>query len=279
MRVWNTIGKMRRTLHRIWYRVVQTNTVLAKMSYADDPQVRAIAQVIRDSLKPQLTAAEQEWVSRIEVARTQLLKSDDTLVTGSWEGQHAGHESISSVCRISSKKVSWSIFLLKVIQHFHPDMCLELGTCLGISAAYQAAGLAINGRGRIITLEGSNARASLAQQNLHTLGLHNAEVIPGSFDETLPQILRNYGEIDYVFLDADHSELATVTHVERVLPRLSNPSLLIVDDISWSTGMRNAWNTISNHERVRISVDLFALGLCVIDTPRQTQHAYQVALW
>jgi predicted O-methyltransferase YrrM len=51
--------------------------------------------------------------------------------------------------------------LFKLVRTLQPATIVELGTCIGISAAYQAAAQQINHRGRIVTLEGSSTRAAL----------------------------------------------------------------------------------------------------------------------
>ena len=65
-----------------------------------------------------------------------------------------------------SKHYFWSLLLFKLIREFKPLNSVELGTCLGISGAYQAAAQKLNKSGRLITLEGAKSLASLAEKNL-----------------------------------------------------------------------------------------------------------------
>jgi hypothetical protein len=37
--------------------------------------------------------------------------------------------------------------------------------------------------------------------------------------------------------------------------------MIIFDDIHWSEGMREAWDTIRTHESVLLSIDLFYFGI------------------
>jgi hypothetical protein len=43
-----------------------------------------------------------------------------------------------------------------------------------------------------------------------------------------------------------------------------NPSTFVFDDLEWSSGMRNAWKTISDDGRVSAAVNLTQLGICMI---------------
>ena len=53
-------------------------------------------------------------------------------------------------------------------------------------------------------------------------------------------------------------------YFQQALPHLADDAVLVVDDIGWSPGMRRAWTEIENHPRVRVAVDLQALGVAVL---------------
>ena len=67
-----------------------------------------------------------------------------------------------------------------------------MGTAVGISAAYQAAALALNGRGTFTTLEGAEPLADIARDNLRRLGLGMVEVVVGRFEDTLDAVLAHF---------------------------------------------------------------------------------------
>jgi predicted O-methyltransferase YrrM len=173
---------------------------------------------------------------------------------------------VGEVCRGASKPYFWSLLLFKLIRKFRPCFCLELGTCLGISTSFQAAALKLNGMGKIVTLEGAKSLASLAERHFQALGLDNANIVIGRFQDTLGEVLNAYKSVDYVFIDGHHDEKATLAYYEQIKPFLSERALLVFDDISWSEGMKGAWKTIMADERVKISVDLRQIGVCIIDS-------------
>jgi predicted O-methyltransferase YrrM len=140
---------------------------------------------------------------------------------------------------------------------------LELGTALGISTAYQAAALALNRQGRILTLEGAGSLASLARENFGRLGLENIEIVVGPFQDTLQDVLDQNGAIDYVFIDGHHDERATLAYFRQICPHLTEGAILVFDDISWSAGMRRAWNTINRDRCLKACVDLIRVGICI----------------
>jgi predicted O-methyltransferase YrrM len=70
---------------------------------------------------------------------------------------------------------------MKLLRAIQPAVRLKLGVCLGISVAYQAAALALNGKGRLISIEGSASRAAKARETLQLAGLDHSEVVRGEF--------------------------------------------------------------------------------------------------
>jgi hypothetical protein len=95
-------------------------------------------------------------------------------------------EALGSINRIASKPPYWCRLLFHLIRGWRPSTCIEMGTAVGISAAYQAAALKLNGSGRLTTLEGAEGLAAVARRNFRNLGLDTVEVRIGRFQDTLP---------------------------------------------------------------------------------------------
>ena len=237
-----------------------------------------LATAIREALSGEVTAPEAQWVERIEKLRRDLEASRDTVVMtdfGAGSADNVTSEArartgpavekrVSEMCAHASKSRFWGLLLFKLIRKFRPAAGLELGTCLGISAAYQAAALELNGRGRLVTIEGSASLATLAARNLSTLGLPSVSVATGRFEDRLGEVLDSLGQLDYAFIDGHHDEHATEVYFERILPRCSGSALIVFDDVDWSEGMARAWGRISRHASVRHAVDLGRIGICIL---------------
>jgi predicted O-methyltransferase YrrM len=153
-----------------------------------------------------------------------------------------------------------------------------MGTAVGISAAYQAAALRLNGGGRFATLEGAPTLAEIARANLGELGLDTVDVVVGRFGATLPSVLAARRPLDYVFVDGHHDGEATVAYFEQLLPHLAPRAYLVFDDVAWSDGMRRAWERIALDPRVSMVVDLGAIGVAVVDAARPAPRRYRIPL-
>jgi predicted O-methyltransferase YrrM len=66
---------------------------------------------------------------------------------------------------------------------------------------------------------------------------------------------------DLVFFDGNHKKEPTLSYFEQCLPHIHPGTIFLFDDIHWSAGMEEAWNIIRNHPKVRVSIDLYHLGI------------------
>ena len=236
-----------------------------------------IEQAIMETVYSAITPEEKSWITQIEQIREQFT-GNPTPVTirdfgagnpdsrRSDEEMRQGTVSTTTYSEVSlgSKPALWALLLFKLIRTIQPEMAIELGTCIGISAAYQAAAQQLNGKGRLISIEGSETITGLAKKNIESLHLNNVEILCGTFKEVLPEVFTKISVADYVFIDGHHDEQATVAYFELLLPHLSSGAIAVFDDISWSNGMRRAWEKICKHDAVAFSADLKMLGICSI---------------
>jgi predicted O-methyltransferase YrrM len=140
-----------------------------------------------------------------------------------------------------------------------------MGTSVGISASYIAAALKLNGRGKLVTLEGGAALADVARRNFAALSLEGVvEVVVGPFHETLSGAFKDSSPIDFIFIDGHHDEDATKKYFTMMLPCLAPVSVAVFDDINWSEGMKRAWHSVAAAPQCTASFSLRDLGIAVV---------------
>jgi predicted O-methyltransferase YrrM len=135
---------------------------------------------------------------------------------------------------------------------------LKLGTSLGISTAYLAMG---NPHGQVTTIEGCPETAAAAANNFRILGLANIRQETGPFEEILPGLLGNLGNVDLFFIDGNHRKQPSLQYFHQCLQHIHDDSILILDDIHGSGEMEQAWDEIKQHPSVTLTIDLFRMGL------------------
>ena len=194
----------------------------------------AVVAAVKKALAGQASEDEAAWIHSIEQKRRQLAASAVPLTivdfgagtksqfdTDGPDVSHTITKTLGEMTR-SSKPPRWAFLLFRIVRELGPEACVELGSCVGISASYEAAALELNGRGRLITLEGADVLAERSQRTIDELGLGDrAAVRLGQFSATLPGTLNDLPPVGYAFIDGHHVEDATIDYMEQILPHLS----------------------------------------------------------
>lgn len=200
--------------------------------------------------------------SEIEKLRKNLLNSHSKIEVGDLGAgsklRYLNVRKIKDITKKYSKTPKHCELLFKLVNHFQPEIMLELGTSFGFSTMYQAIAAP---QGEISTIEGCPNTAKIAESNFNKLGLENINLIVGNFDDKLPLCLNAISKLDYVFIDGNHTKKTTIDYFLQCLNKSHIESLFIFDDIHWSKDMEEAWDIIKKNEKVIITIDLFYLGL------------------
>jgi predicted O-methyltransferase YrrM len=149
-------------------------------------------------------------------------------------------------------------FLFRLIHEYKPLSILELGTSLGISTIYFALAAP---ESKIVTIEGCIDSANLARENFDRTGLKNIHVITGNFEDKLAVALAEMPDPDLVFFDGNHKKEPTLAYFEQCLQHVHPGTIFLFDDIHWSTGMEEAWDIIRQHPQVKVSIDIYHMGI------------------
>lgn len=198
----------------------------------------------------------------LEAKRASLLKDKNEievqdLGAGSRKGT-AAKRVIEDIARNALKPAKYSQLLFRMANYFKCQTILELGTSLGITTGYLANA---SNSAKVVTCEGVPAIATLARQQFSQLGLDNIVLIEGNFDQTLEKALQLLPKVDMAYIDGNHRFAPTLAYFNQIFPTLHNDSILIFDDIHWSAEMEKAWEDIKADGRVKLSIDLFFIGV------------------
>ena len=183
--------------------------------------------------------------------------------------QNTRSKSISEIVHAAAKPEKYAQLLFRFVNYFQPATILELGTSLGISAAYMAAA---NSKSKLITIEGCKDIAAVAKENFIKLELHNIEQVVGNFDDCLPEVLNKIDQLDFAFFDGNHRKLPTINYFEQCLEKAVEGSVFIFDDIYWSDEMKVAWQEIKKNEKVTVTIDLFYFGIVLFRKKQVKEH-------
>jgi predicted O-methyltransferase YrrM len=215
-----------------------------------------------------------EIFKRIENVRKNLLRDQRVINTvdlgagSSFDGK-VKRRTVSQTAAWFAKPPRIGAALYRIVEHLKPSVMIELGTSLGISSMYQASG---NPNGTLYTIEGCAETAAFAKENFRNAGITNIRQLTGNFDAELPELLKALQQIDYAFIDGNHTYAATIKYFQLLKARCHHDSVLIFDDINWSDGMQKAWSEIKADPDVTITVDFFVFGLVFFNSGFSKQN-------
>jgi len=175
--------------------------------------------------------------------------------------------SISSIAKNSGSNLKRAILLYKLVKYFDCNNILELGTSLGIGTQAMSLG---KPKANITTIEGCPNISKLTEENFNKHKLKNIELITSDFYKAINNLTpKTY---DLIFFDGNHQKEATLNYFETLLPTIHNNSVFIFDDIHWSKGMTEAWETIIKHPKVTVSIDTFFWGIVFFRDEQAKEH-------
>ena len=165
---------------------------------------------------------------------------------------------VSAIASTSVKPKRYSRLLYRIAEFYQYRNIIELGTSLGVTSTYLALVPTLD---KLITMEGSEAIADYAETHFHEAGFEKVKLVRGNFDDTLGEVLKDMNMPDMIFIDGNHRRLPTLNYFNIIVTNIDEDACIIFDDIHWSEEMEAAWAVIKKDPRVKLSIDLFFVGI------------------
>jgi predicted O-methyltransferase YrrM len=214
-----------------------------------------VTRVFRNKIDPDI-------VFNIEKVRKRLISDKRSinvkdLGAGS-EKMKTNLRKVSDIARYSPVPEKYGVLLSNMAAEFGKPLIVEFGTSFGISTMYLAA---LCSDVAVYTMEGCPATAEIADENFVAAGLSNIKIFRGSFDEILPDITNAGYKPGLVFIDGNHHKEPVISYFRMMAEISDSNTVIIIDDISYSREMEEAWTEIKRNEKVSLTVDIFRMGL------------------
>ena len=190
------------------------------------------------------------------------LENDHTIITKSdiGAGSFSGNTNMTTISKIASTSGISSFkgqLLFRLVHWFKPNMILELGTNLGLSAAYLAGP---DSRTKVITIEGDKNLIPIATSNIGFLKLNNIEIRNALFEDELSKQLKD-NDFQLIYIDGNHTYEATIRYYKQCIENLKDQFLIVFDDIYWDPKMKASWLEIQKTTNCNFVLDLYHLGI------------------
>lgn len=174
---------------------------------------------------------------------------------------------ISEIAKNAGTTYKRAKLLYRFTSYFKFEDILELGTSLGIATHAMSLG---NSESEITTLEGCPNISKFTKANFKKQHVNNIHVITGNFNDSIEELTSN--TYDLIFFDGNHQKEATLNYFQTLLKTSNNNSIFIFDDIYWSEGMTEAWETIKQHPKVTVTIDTFFWGFVFFRKEQFKEH-------
>lgn len=165
---------------------------------------------------------------------------------------------IKTIARHGVSSAKFSELYFKLINFCNSKYIVELGTSIGLNTLYLSKACS---EAKVFTVEGSEELFLFSKKMFQKYNATNIEPINKLFNEAFPEILKQIPQLDFLFIDGNHTYEATLNYFNMAIQKKTEQSVFVFDDINWSTGMQNAWNEIKKHPDVTLSIDLFFVGI------------------
>lgn len=209
--------------------------------------------------------------SKLKQYRRDLLNNPNAIeVTDLGAGSHVINRKMRTISQIAKHAGTThhrAKLLFRLVHYFKCNTILELGTSLGIATYAMHLG---HSNSNITTIEGCPNLSKFSEDGFKRLKLSNITVLTGDFKNVLQTLTSN--RYDFIFIDGNHQKEATLDYFKTLLPTVHNDSVFIFDDIHWSKGMTEAWETILQHPKVTVSIDTFFWGFVFFRKEQVKEH-------
>lgn len=204
-----------------------------------------------------------------DIGRKNLMIKKEGFGAGSGYGRN-NNISLKKLLHQQSISHKYGRLLYKMAAYYQPSNIIELGTSLGISTLYLALGCRT---AEINTIEGDRQLCQMAGSIINTVLPDNRiHIHHNEFSEVIESWFTNKKEHLMVFIDGNHQKEATVYYCELIRKHVDKPSIIIIDDIHWSSEMLAAWEQICKIPEFTFTIDLFRLGIVFARKSAAKQH-------
>ena len=194
----------------------------------------AVAAMDDDSSLPDRLAVIEGFRALLAADKTVMNMEGDRPVT------------VSRVARVASSPPKACRFLHTLAAQHYPSTVVEMGTAVGISAAYIAAG--VQPDARMWTVDLRELSALYAGRLFEMVGIGNVETVTGRFQDVLENVLAAAEPVDLLFVDGHHQQRATIGYTDQACTRCVRRHRLVRRDATGLAGDQPA-ATLDFHRR------------------------------
>lgn len=159
-------------------------------------------------------------------------------------------------------------FLFRLVNFFHPESLLEIGTGLGVDTLYMASP---HLNCHCFTLEEDPLLQDLSESLFSAQTLSNIELVKGAWKESLEQVLTKIEKLDFVCLNANQYQPLHVLYT-MCRTKMHEQSIFVIRNIRASRDLYEVWEELKKEEKVISVVDMYSMGILLYNPTLTNKH-------
>jgi predicted O-methyltransferase YrrM len=168
------------------------------------------------------------------------------------------------------RQKNYGALLFRIVNFFKCNTVLQIGSSPGILSLYLAMASPKNCRCYVLDKKIAVLEDIMVFSKEHQL--HNLQFIAGDYKENLAGLHSFSPRLDMIFIN----RLPDFEKAEDLFlscrPFLYKKTVLIINDIMKDKNMNQLWQKIKEESDVRVSIDLYALGIVFFDENLPKKH-------
>lgn len=205
--------------------------------------------------------------NEIELVRKQLLQ-DTTLVTyRDRKGRQRTH-TIAKAARDEAITPKQGALLFRLCNYFKVKHILQIGSSVGLSTLYLTS---YSSQVNCITLEDSSGLAEIARVVYNRMS-KAIDLRVGKVEETLSDALQAMEQPDLVYFNINSQPYDVLRLFKQCAGCADTHTIFVVHGIKSDKYMHQCWKSMCVDPKVRVSMDLYHMGLLFFNEKLHPQH-------
>lgn len=130
------------------------------------------------------------------------------------------------------------------VRMLKPEICVEIGSQRGYSAAWIGQGLEDNGLGHLTCIDPfigcGEGKEPVFRETILNMGLkYRVDLVVGKSQDVLHRVL---SEIDFLLIDGGHTKEACALDIKNYVPKVSSGGIVFFHDYRSCPGVKEAIN-------------------------------------
>ena len=209
----------------------------------------------------------------IEVQRKKLLLDNQNITYHDKQNKdRLKTRTIAQITKREAIKPKHGKLLFRLANYFKAEKILQIGGGTGLSTLYLTS---YSHKIRCTVLDDRPELANIAKKVFGWESRNNIDIRLGSYKETLPIALDDIGKPDLIFFNTQFEQQDNLWMFNECVKHVNDKSVFVFKGIKDNRNMRDMWREIKTHPDVRITLDLYSMGI-VLFNKKLNRRDYKV---